>query len=322
MDDAALKVLIDGLEKCRGSFDSWLTIWTWVVVVGVALELVFAFHEHFEALALWKPGIVREHGKPSRVWFIFELFAIALVTIGIAGELRIEADLGNLETRIRDANGQRLVLLQRQAGTAKQSAENAAAAAGKANVAAGGAATKATTAMKSANTALTTSGNALRDAESVEKGLDSANKQILALGNRVMLLKLIKEADISALLSKFPNQKICERSVAPNDPYDEGAFFAGSIVAMLVERPSGRVWMHSCIPYNMPPLPRKVFKGAELVVADDSDESTQQAADELQTILKKALILDKYGRTLTKVSRRQLPDVPRDEIQVWVGEHP
>lgn len=193
---------------------------------------------------------------------------------------------------------------------------------GLAKEAASGAVSLAKTAVTSADAALATSVNARKAAESVEKGLYSANRQILARGPRAGLLTLIKDKDISDLLSKFPNQKICERSVAPGDPYNEATFLAESIVGMLVERPSGHVWMHSCTPNNVPPLPRKISEGAELVVAEDSDESTQLAAEELQTILRGALILDKYGRTLSKVDRRYVTGVPRDEIQVWVGEHP
>jgi hypothetical protein len=42
MDDSALKALIEALERARGSLDWQLTAWTWLVVIGVALELVFA----------------------------------------------------------------------------------------------------------------------------------------------------------------------------------------------------------------------------------------------------------------------------------------
>lgn len=170
MNDAALKALIDGLEAHRALLDSWLSGWTWVVVVGVALELVFAFHEHLDDLSLWRLGIVRPPAKPSAGWFIFELFAIALVTIGIVGELKVEANLGNLETQIRDDNGRRLLLLQQQAGEAKTSALAAAEAAARAKA---------------------DSDDALKKAEIVRRTVDAVSKHADAVDSRVGQTQLL-----------------------------------------------------------------------------------------------------------------------------------
>jgi len=112
-----------------------MTFWTLLVGIGVVAEVAFALHKHLEAMDAWRRGITFP-GKPSRLWFLFELIAAALVAAGVSGELAIEARTGTLETQIREVNNQRSALRQAQSGEAKQFAQGAAEAAQRAKAAA------------------------------------------------------------------------------------------------------------------------------------------------------------------------------------------
>jgi hypothetical protein len=129
MNESILKALIEGLEKSRASLDYWLMFWTWLVVIGVLLEVIFVILDHFDALEDWRQGKLNPPFSPSKpkVWRLFiELFGAGLVALGVAGELAIDARIGGIERQIKEANGNRVLILQREAGEAKQSALDAA----------------------------------------------------------------------------------------------------------------------------------------------------------------------------------------------------
>jgi hypothetical protein len=125
MDEASLKILISNLESSRASLDSWLFVFTLLVVVGVALEVAFVIWEHLDALHDWRRGIVHPPEKPSVALLVFGLFGAGLVAIGVGGELYIGAKIGAKETSIREANDSRASLLSKLAGDAAQSAKTA-----------------------------------------------------------------------------------------------------------------------------------------------------------------------------------------------------
>jgi hypothetical protein len=106
-----------------------MTLWTWLVVIGVIADVWFVVHAYTEALNEWRRGIIRPPDRPSRRWFVLELFAVALVAVGVAGELFVDSKVGGIETQIRSANDHRVLLLQREAGDAEASASGAAASA-------------------------------------------------------------------------------------------------------------------------------------------------------------------------------------------------
>jgi hypothetical protein len=60
---------------------------------------------------------------------ILELLSVAAVVVGIAGELNVDFKAGRLESNLREANSQLMLVLGREAGSAKSSAEGAAKAA-------------------------------------------------------------------------------------------------------------------------------------------------------------------------------------------------
>src|ERR1700676_3772498 len=101
MDEAALRAMIKSLESSRDSFDFWLNIFSALVAIGVVLEIVFVIREYKEELHDWGRGFVHPPDRPSRKWFMIELFGVALVSIGVAGEFWVHVKAGALETQIR-----------------------------------------------------------------------------------------------------------------------------------------------------------------------------------------------------------------------------
>lgn len=133
MDESALKILLDNLEMSRSSLHGWLHFWTFLVVVGVALEVVFVVWEYAEDIHDFRRGIVHPPEKPSVLLLVLGLLGAGLVAVGVAGELYIDVQAGKVETGIRKANEPRISLLTKEAGDAKKSADGAALAASSAN---------------------------------------------------------------------------------------------------------------------------------------------------------------------------------------------
>lgn len=136
MDDSALKRLLDNLDMSRSSLHGWLHFWTFLVVLGVALEVVFVVKEYIDQSHDFRRGIVHPPEKPSTMLFVLGLLGAGLVAIGVAGELYIDVQAGKVETEIRKANELRVALLSREAGDAKTSAVGAAVAAAEAKASA------------------------------------------------------------------------------------------------------------------------------------------------------------------------------------------
>ena len=146
MDESALKSLIHTLEASKGSFDVWLNAFSAMVALGVVVEIVFVVREYLDHLHDWRRGIVRPPDRPSRFWLAMELAGVALVSVGVAGEFWVDVQAGALETRIRKANGDLVLLVEQKANGAEKSAELADAAARSAEGAANDAGAKASNA--------------------------------------------------------------------------------------------------------------------------------------------------------------------------------
>jgi hypothetical protein len=126
MGESALKAMIDSLESSRDSFESWLNLFSALVAIGVVLEIVFVIREYREQLHDWGRGFIHPPDRPSRMWFMIELFGVALVSIGVAGEFWVDVKVGALETQIRRANGDLISLVEGKANDASTSAQRAA----------------------------------------------------------------------------------------------------------------------------------------------------------------------------------------------------
>ena len=125
MEESALKTLLDNLDISRSSLHAWLHFWTFLVVVGVALEVIFVVWEYREQLHDWQHGIVHPPEKPNILLFVLGLLGAGLVATGVAGELYVDVQAGKVETEIRKANDRRVSLLSEEAGDAAKSAKTA-----------------------------------------------------------------------------------------------------------------------------------------------------------------------------------------------------
>lgn len=125
MDESAIRILVASLEVCRSTLHWWLGFWTFLVVAGVALEIVFVVWEYVEELHDFNRGIVHPPERPSGLLFALGLLGAALVAIGVAGELYAESKIETVETRIRKANDELFSLLSKEAGDAMSSARDA-----------------------------------------------------------------------------------------------------------------------------------------------------------------------------------------------------
>src|SRR4051812_20739905 len=123
MTEAALRALVNNLDACRASLHGWLQFWTWLVVVGGAVQFISLLKEYRNELQDFRRGIVHPPDKPRLSLFLVGFFGIALVVTGVSGELTIEAKLGALETKIRKADNELYSLLSLEAGNAARSAK-------------------------------------------------------------------------------------------------------------------------------------------------------------------------------------------------------
>jgi hypothetical protein len=178
MDESALKTLLDNLDRSQSSLHHWLHFWTFLVVVGVVLEVVFVVWEYAEDLHDFRRGIVQPPEKPSLLLLVLGLLGAGLVAVGVAGELYIDVQAGKVETDIRNANELRISLLTKEADDAKTSALGAASAADRAKASADAAGTAADRAVRKA-----------REAEEYATPRSISGKQTALIRKRIQSLK-------------------------------------------------------------------------------------------------------------------------------------
>ncbi len=125
----ATSVLLDALARTSSeleyweSVDSrWLHIWTGMVVVGVALELGVIFFDFLEDLHASIFEIIRSPERPSLKKLIFEVFACALVVVGVAGEFFVARATENIGTELRIISNERVGIAEEEAGIANKEA--------------------------------------------------------------------------------------------------------------------------------------------------------------------------------------------------------
>jgi hypothetical protein len=207
MDDSAFKAILDGLDANRIALDRWLEFWTWLVIIGVAFELVFVVWHHFDEICEWQKSrsraVIFAPAKPSALKLVFEMFSVALVVIGVTGELRVERMLGGLETDIRVTNEKRVLLLQQQAGDAATSAHRAAADSARAKTDAGDAKSLAS--------------GARAEAGSFQREIASAKRQLAELGPRALLLDARKDEFSKAMEPVSPQKLLIVECIASRD---------------------------------------------------------------------------------------------------------
>jgi hypothetical protein len=132
-DESALRSAVASLEASGASLHWWLGFWTFLVAFGVTLEAVFVVWEYVEDLHDFRRGFVHAPEHPNRLLFVLGLAGAGLVAAGVSGELWKDSQIAKLETCIQQGNNTLFVLLSREAGDARKSADGAAASALTAN---------------------------------------------------------------------------------------------------------------------------------------------------------------------------------------------
>ena len=121
----ALVRLLSNLSSFRDGLSSKLDVCTFMVVVGVVIELITVpidfwgeFKEYKQSFSEWARGLIPEPRKPSFLPLI-EFFGAVLVAVGVAGELMYEHKIGAVDTCIQQADNARAGLLEHEANTQK-----------------------------------------------------------------------------------------------------------------------------------------------------------------------------------------------------------
>jgi hypothetical protein len=125
---SALESSVEALERSSEGLEPWIPRFTWLVVLGVALEIGVVIIDHKEAMNDWRRTLLHPE-KPSSVKLWFEIASVILVTVGIVGELvvgigisSINGELRAQSRLLRSKSDQLLALVTREAGDAKDSA--------------------------------------------------------------------------------------------------------------------------------------------------------------------------------------------------------
>lgn len=101
---SALESDIKILESSSVFWEHSVWVFTFLVVVGVAMELRVIRHEYrddMEAWALAHFGVLRSPGRPSITKFSVEVGSVLLITIGIMGELGIGVKIASINGVLR-----------------------------------------------------------------------------------------------------------------------------------------------------------------------------------------------------------------------------
>jgi len=290
MDEPDLKTLIAHLDSLRAPLDHWLSFWTWVVIGGVAFELITVIREYVDDRRIWwraaTRGVIFPPERPLKCWALFDLLAIAVVVAGIAGELVVEARIAKNETSLRDANGSLMLLLDQKAGDAATSARNASLAAGDAQTKAGNADTVAGEAQQKASSALSLARDAGTEADAV-----ATETKELSFRSTVLL---DAEDEIVKAVSPFREQKdlieSCGQAQQPdrwnNDRESSEKWETRYVLAHLVEAEGS--WRRLSKRQNWGGCDRP-WVGIFVFVNTDAPRKTIQAAEALSTVLTSVL---------------------------------
>jgi hypothetical protein len=123
MDESALRSALASLNDCGSSLHRELWAWTFLVALGVVLEIVFVIWEYIEDLHDFRRSIVHPPDRPNLSLFVLGFIGAALVAVGVSGEIHAESKIATLETCIRKGNDALSLLLSREAGDVEKSAK-------------------------------------------------------------------------------------------------------------------------------------------------------------------------------------------------------
>lgn len=136
---SALEREIATLDSSSAPLEHWIWFFTFLVAVGVAMEVWVIEHEwrdDMEAWALAHFGVLRSPGRPSITKWRVEIGSVLLITIGVMGELVIgieiasingqlrgkSAELRSKNAQLRTVSDQLIALINERAGKAEERA--------------------------------------------------------------------------------------------------------------------------------------------------------------------------------------------------------
>jgi hypothetical protein len=118
MDESSLRAQLNKLDALRSSLHSSFRFWDWIVVIGVALELIVLVAEYCdEWLAFWR-ATIRLPERPKTWLFVVGFCGILMVAGGIAEELSIDSQIEGVETQIKGLNEQLFGIVSSEAESA------------------------------------------------------------------------------------------------------------------------------------------------------------------------------------------------------------
>jgi hypothetical protein len=93
-----------------------------MVVVGVAFELGVIFFDFCENLHAFRRATIRSPERPSVKKLLFEVFACALVVVGVSGEFFVARATEDIGTELRIISNERVGVANKEAGDARKEA--------------------------------------------------------------------------------------------------------------------------------------------------------------------------------------------------------
>lgn len=125
IDESALRRALANLDDCSSSRHWWLEFWTFWVVFGVVMEVIFVVWEYVKERRDFRQGTIHTPERPNKVLFTLGLLGAGLVAAGVSGEFWEESRIATVETCIRKGNNTLFLLLSKEAGDAATSAQKA-----------------------------------------------------------------------------------------------------------------------------------------------------------------------------------------------------
>ena len=287
MSESVLSSSLLRLTNLSSLIDSWFNVFTFLVVVGVALEIIVVRMEYRHD---WREfldhlrGLVRAPGRPNRLKFVLEILGAILVAGGVTGEFFVHIWSEQIETEIRVINRDLL-------GIANTRAQNAL-------------------------------DRAIKEADARAE----LAKQLLWYGPRDVPL-LTAQEQIDAALKPFVGQRfrdsICRGDFSNgNLGASEAATAENGLMRVLVHAGWSLVPSRG-IPKRIPfplILPSCESNGIWAAVRPSAPKSTKEAAATLAALLRDVLREQKTASVLT--SDIHVPNqLPADVIEIRVGRH-
>jgi hypothetical protein len=97
---SALESSVEALERSSEGLEPWISRFTWLVAIGVALEIVVVLIDHREDVNEWRRCLLHPE-RPSTLKLWLEIASVVLVTVGILGELGVGLGISSINGKLR-----------------------------------------------------------------------------------------------------------------------------------------------------------------------------------------------------------------------------